>query len=61
VLCRRAAARRTWLEEDFRWADRLPGTSQVADGRDTMSRPDSALYCGIYLAGATEWPDKRHA
>ncbi|WP_421741185.1 BTAD domain-containing putative transcriptional regulator [Cellulomonas sp.] len=47
-----------WLEDDVEGQRVLRHLTAAAEGWDGMGRPESELYRGVRLAGATEWADR---
>ncbi|MET0787890.1 MAG: hypothetical protein ABWY33_01490, partial [Cellulomonas sp.] len=58
ALAREWPRLRGWLEDDVEGQRIFRHLATAAEAWDSMHRPDSELYRGVRLAGATEWADK---
>lgn len=58
ALAREWPRLRSWLEDDIEGQRVLRHLTAAAEGWDAMGRPESELYRGGRLAGATEWADR---
>lgn len=60
ALAREWPRLRGWLEDDVEGQRVFRHLATSAEGWEFMQRPDSELYRGVRLAGATEWADRHH-
>ena len=61
ALAREWPRLRGWLEDDVEGQRVFRHLAASAEGWETLGRPDSELYRGVRLAGATEWADRHLA
>lgn len=58
ALAREWPRLRGWLEDDVEGQRVFRHLTVAAEGWDALGRPDSELYRGVRLVGATEWTDR---
>jgi WD40 repeat protein len=61
ALAREWPRLRGWLEDDVEGQRVFRHLAGSAEGWETLGRPESELYRGVRLAGATEWADRHLA